>query len=262
MKKINVIDIGSVGGLDLPWKNHLNKIGHTLSFEPNELPILEGRDLRYDCAIWNFNGRSKFYISGPNGVGSSLLEQNFDWVRENFDRICLEGNSKFNDTWFERSQILKEIPCQVKTLDTVLAEINQIHPNLSYNFLKSDTQSGEFFVLEGAKQFLKQECIGLELELFRYPLYKNLLTEDVVKDYLSSLGFSIAGWTGYLNSFHGSSDYLFLRSEPRNAEEAQLIRQIKTIYNPKGSQGFIKKPSALQRVNYKVRALARKLLVS
>jgi hypothetical protein len=260
MKKINVIDVGSVGGPDIHWKNHLNKVGHTLSFEPNELPILEGKDLRYDCAIWNFNGQSKFYISGPNGVGSSLLEQNFDWVQENFDRIRFEGNPKFNNTWFERSRILKEVPCQVKTLDTVLAEINQVHPSLSYHFLKSDTQSGESFVLEGAKQFLTHECIGLDLELFRYPLYKNLITEDVVKDYLSSLGFSIAGWTGYINSFHCSADYLFLRNEPRNAEEDQLIQQIKTIYNPKGPQRFIKKLSILQRLNYKARAVARRLV--
>ena len=55
--------------------------------------------------------------------------------------------------------------------------------------MKSDTQSGEFFVLEGAKKYLENDCIGLELELFRYPLYQNLVTEEEVKSYLAELGF-------------------------------------------------------------------------
>ena len=246
--KINIIDIGSVGGYDLPWKNHTQSIDWSLSFEPNERSVVAGKNLKYDCAVWNFDGEAPFYVSGTEGKGSSLLKQNFDWVQENFKSICLEGNQKLNDTWIERSQITKEFLCPVKKLDTILEELDQsLGKHIPFHFLKSDTQSGEFFVLEGAKNYLKNDCIGLELELFRYPLYQNLVTEDEVKTYLNDLGFDIVGWTGYQNSFASQADYLFLRKNPRSEEEIKIIRLIKSVYNPCGSENLIKQSSFLGR---------------
>ena len=72
--------------------------------------------------------------------------------------------------------------------------------------------------MEGAKNYLENDCLGLELELFRYPLYQNLVTEVEVKSYLADLGFYVAGWTGYQNSFAFQADYLFLRNTPRSEE--------------------------------------------
>lgn len=91
-QKINIIDIGSVGGFDTPWKYHTNCIDWSLSFEPNESTILEGKNLKYNCAVWNIDGHVPFYVSGPNGTGSSLLKQNFDWVKENFENIKFESS--------------------------------------------------------------------------------------------------------------------------------------------------------------------------
>jgi FkbM family methyltransferase len=239
--KINIIDIGSVGGYDLPWKNHTQSIDWSLSFEPNEHSVLAGKNLKYNCAVWNVDGEATFYVSGPNGAGSSLLKQNFDWVQENFKSICMEGRQRLNNTWIKRSQIKKEFLCPVKKLDTILEELDQsLDKHIPFHFLKSDTQSGEFFVLEGAKNYLKNDCIGLDLELFRYPLYQNLVTEDKVKSYLDDLGFYVAGWTGYRNSFASQADYLFLRKNPRSEEETKIIELIKSVYNPRGSKNLIK----------------------
>jgi hypothetical protein len=259
--KINIIDVGSVGGFDCPWNNHIECIDWSLSFEPNEPSVLDRKNLKYNCCVWNFDGEAPFYVSGPNGTGSSLLKQNFDWVKENFEKIRLEGNQKFNDTWFERSQITKEFTCPVKKLDTILAELNQsLGENIPFHFLKSDTQSGEFFVLEGAKNYLKNDCLGLELELFRYPMYQNVVTEDVVKSYLNNLGFYIAGWTGYWGSFSAASDYLFLRKNPRSEEEINIIESIKTIYNPSGSEKLIKQQSFPSRSVNKLKSLIKNLI--
>ncbi|MEB3179503.1 MAG: FkbM family methyltransferase [Nostocaceae cyanobacterium] len=253
MSKINLIDIGAVGGLDVPWKFHQDKIGRSLSFEPNEPPILTGEHLRYDCAVWNFDGEAKFYVSGPNGTGSSLLKQNFDWVRENFEKIKNNGNQKLNDSWFERSKITKEFPCKVKKLDTILEELKKSTGEyIPFHFLKSDTQSGEFFVLEGAEKYLLEDCLGLELELFRYPLYEHLVTEDSVKSHLNDLGFYVAGWTGYQNSFNSQSDYLFLRKNPRNKDEENILNLILRVYNPQGKNKIIK--SKLSRLIGKIKS--------
>jgi hypothetical protein len=95
--KINIIDVGSVSGFDFPWKNHTQFVDWSLSFEPNEPSVLDGKNLKYDSAVWNFDGEATFYVSVPNGTGSSLLKQNYDWVKENFESIRSQGNQKLND---------------------------------------------------------------------------------------------------------------------------------------------------------------------
>lgn len=259
--QINIIDVGSVGGYDIPWKNHTQSIDWSLSFEPNEPSVLTGKNLKYDCAVWNFDGEAPFYVSGPKGTGSSLLKQNFDWVQENFKNICLEGNQKLNNTWIERSQIKKEFLCPVKKLDTILEELDKsLGKHIPFHFLKSDTQSGEFFVLEGAKNYLENDCIGLELELFRYPLYQGLVTENKVKSYLNDLGFYVAGWTGYQNSFASQADYLFLRANPRSEEEIKIIDLIKSVYNPRGSENRIKQLSFFASSLGKFKSIVKNLV--
>ncbi|AGY57855.1 hypothetical protein [Gloeobacter kilaueensis] len=259
--QINIIDIGAVGGLDLPWKYHPDKVGRTLSFEPNELPILTGTRLRYDCAVWNFDGEANFYISGENGTGSSLLKQNFDWVRQNFEQIKNEGNIALNNTWFERSSSIRQFSCRVKKLDTILAELYQsLGHKVSFPFLKSDTQSGEAFVLDGAQKYLEEDCLALELELYRYPLYEGMILEDEVKASLQSKGFEEAGWTGYQNSFASQADYLFVRQLPRTPQEKIMIELIKSVYGPSGTQRIIKKPSTKDRIFSRMKTIVKQTM--
>lgn len=233
----------------------MDKVDWTLSFEPNEAAELKCKKLRYNCAVWNFDGDAKFYVSGPNGVGSSLLKQNYDWVKANFESIRSKGDPALNDTWFERSQITKEFLCPVKRLDTVLGELKMsLGKHVPFHFLKSDTQSGEFYVLDGAREYLERDCVGLELELYRYPLYEKLITEDEMKRQLDEMGFYVAGWTGYLNSFASQADFLFLRRQPRSEEERQAIEVIRSIYKPHGPQKLIKQPSRISSFIHKIKS--------
>ena len=126
-------------------------------------------------------------------------------------------------------------------MDTILEELDaSVGQHIPFHFLKSDTQSGEYFVLEGAKKYLIEDCLGLELELFRYPLYQGLVTEDEVKSYLKEIGFRVAGWTNYKSSFNSQADYLFLRENPRSKKEEDLINLILGVYKPKGFENIIK----------------------
>ena len=260
--KINIIDVGALEGFDIPWKKHQDKIGFALTFEPNEAPLFGEKIIKYNTAIWDYDGEGKFYIVGSIGQGSSLLEPNYEWVKENFKRIRTEGNIKFNDTWFERTIIKNTTTLPVKRIDTVLKEVNEklIQDNkkpIRFHFLKSDTQSGEHYVLKGAENWLKTDCIGLEIEAFRYPMYKGVVIDTEVKKYLESLGFEQIGWTGYMYSFNAACDYLFVRSKPRNAEEKAMIEMIKNIYRPKGKEGFIKQPSIYQKFKSKMIAILK-----
>ena len=98
-----------------------------------------------------------------------------------------------------------------------------------------------------AKDFLSNECLGLELELFKYPLYENIKLESEVKEFLFDYGYRIAGWTGYRNSLLASSDYLFLKAKDLDKEQKRVIDYIEKIYSPKGSERIIKKLSWINR---------------
>lgn len=254
---IHLIDVGALDGFDMPWKKHQDKIGFALTFEPNETPVFGEKLIKYNTAIWDYDGEGKFYVVGSIGQGSSLLEPNYEWVKANFERIRTEGNTKFNDTWLERTVIKQTTTLPVKKLDTVLAEVNaQLEKEgkspLKFHFLKSDTQSGEYYVLKGAENWLKTDCIGLEIEAFRYPMYKGVVIDTEVKKYLEDLGFEQIGWTGYMYSFNAACDYLFVRKNPRNAEEKAMIDLIRHIYSPQGREGLIKQPSLYQKVKSKL----------
>lgn len=263
MSKVNIIDIGAVGGFDLPWSKHVDKVDVTLAFEPNEDPILAGKKLQYNCAVWNFDGIAQFHVYGKGGTGSSLLTQNIQWVKENFNSIKDQGNKRLNLTWFDRSIEIKNFQCEVKKLDSILDELDkELGIHTQFHFIKSDTQSGEFFVLDGARKYLENDCLGIELELFRYPLYKEMVLEDEVKEFLKDLGFELAGWTGYKNSFLSQSDCLFLRKEPRSSHEKEIIDLIKKVYSPKGPKNRIKNQIFISKFTDRVVNKFNKILLT
>ncbi len=253
---INLIDIGSSGGFDIPWKIHSDKIGKVLCFEPNDEPSLEDDYIVYNTGVWNHDGEEKFYRSGRYGHGSSLLRQNENWVKKNWELIKNEGDYLLNSTWFERSTVNGEGIISVRKLDTILESLRGImEEGEKFHFLKSDTQSGEWYILDGAKKYIEEDCLGLELELYRYPLYKGMILEDEVKQMLEDMGFQVAGWTGYHNSFNSQADYLFIRKLPRNKGEAALISMILDIYKPT-SRRMIKQLPLARRTT---RLIKRKL---
>ena len=117
--------------------------------------------------------------------------------------------------------------------------------------MKSDTQGGEWEILQGAENFIKNECLGLELELFKYYLYENIKLESEIKEFLFDYGFRVAGWTGYKNSFLSQADYLFLKTKNLSREDKIKIDFIEKIYSPNGSDRLIKSQSLIKKLKKK-----------
>jgi len=257
-EKINIIDVGSVGGLGLPWKRHPENVGFTLSFDPFEKLIITDNSLKLQTAIWNCEGDLPFYIySGLNHTGSSLLKQNYKWVEENFERIKHDGDPKLNNTWFERSQLVETRKLNVRTLDSVLSSLYAEYGiKIKFDFLKSDTQSGEYPILEGADNFLR-EAIALQLELYRYPLYENMVLKDDVIEYLTNKGFYVAGKLAYTGSFLSQADYLFIRKNIGGGarEKANLIKR---FYQVNKSGNILIKPTIIERIIEKTESMYKK----
>lgn len=228
---ISIIDIGSTGGVEPPWAANRSSVDWFLNFEPNEATEIKDKWIKYDTAIWSEKGKRPFYVYGPNGTGSSLLRQNYNWVADNYMKIQHEGHVRYSSTWFERSVLTEKKIVNVNSIDNVIKQLKD--ENLGpkkFDLLKSDTQGAEMEVLLGATKWLEEDALALEMELYRYPLYEGLTLENDVISFMKEKGFVIAGWSGYFCSFNGLSDYLFIRKEPRTDEEREKIKLIQRTY--------------------------------
>lgn len=226
MEKINFIDIGSIGGLPLPWRNHPELINYILNFEPNSEVERTENSITYNTAVWESDSELPFYIyKGLNATGSSLFKQNYNYVRDHWDELKSRGPKNLADTWFDRSSPVETKVLQCRSLDNILSEEAQ---KISFDFLKIDAQGAEFNILKGAHQFLNNDCVGLHLELFLIPLYEGIALLDEVKEFLESYGFELVKKFPVHGSFDSQHDCVFVHTS-RKPEVAKIIYEIYAI---------------------------------
>jgi FkbM family methyltransferase len=205
---INLIDVGSAGGLEPPWREHKDKIKHVLNFEPRDEPVQNGNILTINTALWNEECQKEFRIyKGFRETGSSFFEQNHEYVKKNYRRLRKRGNRRLVRTWHNRSQLIEKIVIQCRKLDDVLADLPQ-----KYDFLKIDAQGAEYQILEGASNFLK-DCVGLHLELFTIPLYKDIKLFDDVVSFVEGFGFNLVKKYPATGTFASQNDCVFLKDD-------------------------------------------------
>ncbi len=222
--KINLIDVGNVGGLFKPWDNHQEKIGKRLNFEPRETATGSDNIISKSACLWEKAEERNFYIyRGFNGTGSSLFMQNYDFVLQNYESLKNQGSKSLAETWLERSLPVDVERVQCQTLDNVLDELNTPYP---FHFLKIDAQGAEYQILKGAEKYLRKDCYGLQLELFVLPLYKGIRLLDDVVVYLDMLGFELVKKYPAHGSFSSQHDCVFLR---RGIND-EIMRSIRQIY--------------------------------
>jgi FkbM family methyltransferase len=221
--QINFIDVGSVGALPEPWFSNQNAIRFLLNFEPND-PIKRTRDSRtLDTALWECTEERPFYVyKGFSASGSSLFEQNNDYVRQNFEQLKQRGPRELAESWFERSELIKQSSLRCQSLDAVLG---QAVPEVDFHFLKIDAQGAEMNILRGAEHLLRGPCMGLHMELFTMPLYKGITLMPEVQAHCEGLGYRLVKKFPAHGSFDSQHDCLFLRDGAAPALTAR-IRQI------------------------------------
>lgn len=220
---IKFIDIGSVGGLPEPWDKFASDISYLLNFEPNDAPKKTKNSMTYNTAVWSEEAVLPFYIyKGFSNTGSSLFEQNFEYVEQNWDALSKQGPAHLANSWVERSQLVKEVTLKCRALDDIFSEE---FPENDFHFVKIDTQGAEFEILQGADKFLSTSCVGLHMELFRIPLYKNIKLMEEVQALLEGYGFELLMKYPAHGTFKSQNDCVFIHKS-RNPKVAQRIREI------------------------------------
>lgn len=222
---INLIDVGSTGLLPSPWLENPDKIGKLFKFEPRENDWSNNYVKSYNIALAGNNGiRDLRVYRGFSGTGSSFYEQNIEYVKSNYEKLKLLGPESLARTWFERSQLdyIEKVSC--RTLDSVLEQLND---DVVYHFLKIDAQGAEYEILSGAQQYLTTDCLGLHLELFTVPLYKNIKLQDEVQMYLEEFGFKLVKKYPPHGTFDSQNDCIFLRKDT----SGNVINFIREIYS-------------------------------
>lgn len=220
---VNFIDVGSAGDLPHPWEKNANRIRHLLKFEPRDKRSISPNVVSLDVALWETNCERDFYIyKGRGGSGSSLFQQNYEYVAENFEELRSRGPEYLASSWFERSKLHRTERITCRTLDGVIQELHHPFP---YHFLKIDAQGAEYEVLRGADAFLRESCVGIHLELFMLPLYKGIKLLPEVKQYLENLEFDLIKEFPAQGSFDAQHDCLFLK-RGQNSKVVDVIREI------------------------------------
>jgi FkbM family methyltransferase len=220
---LNLIEVGAAGDLQAPWKQYSYLIHYLLRFEPRNALKTATKHISVDAALWHRAETRPFYISGQNGLGSSLLEPNPDYVREHYERLRQLGDARLAETWFERSLVQEVLTVKTRTLDDVLQELGQSEV---YQFLKVDTQGADYYIFKGAEHLLKTSCVGIQSELYHYPLYKDTVLMPEVVDFLASFGFELLKLLPPHGSFDSQQDGIFLKKGIDN----KVTRSIRKIY--------------------------------
>ncbi len=219
---MNVIDVGSSGGMPLPWREQVHRIKHLLNFEPMEESSTTGTVMTIGAALWRVAEERLLYMY--RGAGSaSLFRQDEDFVRANYDELRRRGPRHLADTWFDRAQLVETQMIHTTTLDAVLASLGN---GVTYHFLKLDAQGADLAILEGGEGFVGTDCLGIQLEAFTTPLLRGIpLIADIDAD-LARRGFERA-WTSRAHgTFDSQHDVLYLRHRASSSPALDAIRAV------------------------------------
>ncbi len=223
---INFIDVGSSGHLPEPWLSNACHIRKLLSFEPLGTGKANENIIVSPNALWSCSSVRPFNVyKGFRSTGSSLFEQNFDYVNSNFDYLKTKGPQHLASSWHERSSLIRTDQIACTSLDETLRELDL---SFSFDFMKIDAQGAEFEILTGAKKFLGESCLGLQLELFTIPLYKGIKLLPEVTSLLEEMGFTMVLKYPPHGTFDSQNDCVFIRSSAtiKEREKIDLIRKI------------------------------------
>lgn len=208
---INLIHVGIYGGLTSPWSSPDNrkKINFLLSFDPlynkkceKERKDIDGKHMKY--AVFHTDGEHKFNVLKKTQC-SSLYEPNYDFIKQYYGKVA--------DKYVLRETRI--VNCV--RLDSVLGEF------CNFDFIAADTQGADFDVVQSAGKYL-DNIVGLHLELYLYPFYKDAVLFEEANRYFESCGFYLAKRLREKPQLY--DNFVYLRKSSEKQEQLNLVKKM------------------------------------
>lgn len=176
-----VLDVGANSGQYVTDLRRADFKGRVVSFEPLSEPFSRlaaeaSRDPLWDCrqcALGDTDGKIVINVAANAGESSSVLPM-LKTHQDAFPWANYVGT--------------EEVP--ICRLDSVAPEF--LDPT-DIAFLKIDVQGFEKQVLAGGRSTLRDQCVGMQLELSFAPLYEGGILIREALDLAYSLGFTLTG---------------------------------------------------------------------
>ena len=177
-RKLIYCDVGARWGIDEPWKSIRNLI-ELASFEPDkeEYELLMknkgANEIVYQYALYKEPKKIPLNLTKSRGC-SSLYKPNDDFLKNypNPERFIIED----------------VVAVEATSLDTLYED--NIFSDV--DFIKIDIQGAELDVLKGGEKLLRENIVGIEVEVEFQQLYENQpLFSDVDRFIRNSLGLQV-----------------------------------------------------------------------
>jgi len=201
---MNIVDIGSVGGLPDHLRRHADKV---MLFDPFQKDKNDSENI-YNCCVFDKEEQRRFYVYNKLQC-SSLYKLNYRWIKEQRGSIP------------QKYLIKQEMEVKCVPLDSLLSSDHQ------YQFLKIDAEGAELGILGGAKQ-----CISgfsyLEIESYLVPMFVNAPLFPEVKKMLESLGFNLVGHLRNMKKNLKFNEWIFIN---KGADPGPLRKIYRKYHN-------------------------------
>ena len=169
---INYIDIGAADGIETRWRKIMKHIQY-VGFEPDERSETElnfsnesnSNKKIFRKAVWEYSKLLKINLAKKPQVSSVFLpDMNYLDLFPNPDRFNIE-----------------------RTIELESIKLDDLNLEAS-DFIKLDIQGSELAVLKGANNVL-EKCLGLEVELEFFQIYKEQPLFGEIVNYLKDHNF-------------------------------------------------------------------------
>ena len=191
-----LLDIGARGGIQYPFNKLKNLSVILVEPDPEEAQrlletrsIFENESRVLPFPLWAFKSKLTLNLTKSPGA-SSIYSPNREFLNQ------FPESSRFD--------VLKEYPINSTTIDNLYDEnyFDRI------DFVKIDVQGGELNILKGGENFLKNNIIGIEVEVEFSQLYSNQpLFSDVDKFIREVLGLELWDLTRTYWKFQNKQNY-------------------------------------------------------
>ena len=168
-KLFTLVDVGATGGMDGNW-NEIKKNCHYITFDPDpraQIISSYAKHTNYNLALWSDKKENIPLYLTQYQAASTLLQLNKNTLSAFLNYDCHEEIkiSKINANSIENSL------------------------NDSFDFIKVDAEGADLEILKGAEKFLKDSCLGIEVEVSFINRHKKAPYFSETDSYIRNLDF-------------------------------------------------------------------------